>query len=252
MRYLYALALALLVGSSATAAPPPRPKLTWIGHAAFELISPGGTRIWIDPWLFDNPAAGPSWKDVAWLVAHKPDAILVSHAHIDHASNVAVLARLTGAKIIAPIEHLRALLIDEAQQVGVNVGGSLTIGDLTIAIVPAMHSAEPGGRPLGFVLQLPGGRVLYHTGDTGVFGDMALIDELYHPTILLIACGGARAGMDPKQAAFAIRKYFHPKQIVPTHFGTFPPLATAADVRAVLGRDPRLALMRPGETIELD
>lgn len=250
MKYIPALVLVLAVGSAAAAQP--QPKLTWIGHAAFELISPGGTRIWIDPWLFDNPAASATWKDVAWLVAHKPDAILVSHPHIDHASNVALLARLTGAKIVAPIEHLRALLIEEAQQVGVNVGGTLAIGDVTIAIVPAMHSAEPGGRPLGFVLQLSGGRTLYHTGDTGVFGDMALIDELYHPTILLVACGGARSGMDPKQAAFAIRKYFHPRKIVPMHFGTFAPMATEADVRAVLGRDPRLVLMRPGDTIELE
>ena len=250
MKQLVALALLLAVSSSSAAEP--RPKLTWIGHAAFELVSPGGIRVWIDPWLFDNPAAGPDWKDVAKLAARKPDLILVTHPHIDHASDVALLSRLTGAKIVAPVEHLRAMVIAEAQQLGMNVGGSLTVGDVTIAAVPAMHSAEPAGRPLGFVIQLSGGRTIYHTGDTGVFGDMALIEELYHPTILLLTSGGARSGMDPTQAVFAVRKYFHPRLIVPMHFATFPPLATEADVRAAFGRDPRVKLLVPGQTIELD
>jgi L-ascorbate metabolism protein UlaG (beta-lactamase superfamily) len=249
---LSTLVLIAALSTTVAAAPAAKPKLTWIGHAAFEIVSPGGVRIWIDPWLFDNPAAGPDWKDVGKLVARKPDVILVTHAHIDHAASVATLARLTGAKIVAPIEHLRALLIDEAQQTNMNVGGELTIGDVTIAAVPAMHSAEPGGRPLGFVLQLPGGRTIYHTGDTGVFGDMALIEEMYHPTIVLLACGGAQSGMDPKQAAFALHKYFHPRLVIPMHFGTFPPLASAADVRASLGRDPHVRLLAPGDTVELD
>jgi L-ascorbate metabolism protein UlaG (beta-lactamase superfamily) len=240
-----------VAAAAPAAAPPARPRLTWIGHAAFELVSPAGIRIWIDPWLFENPAAGPDWKDLGKLAARKPDAILVTHAHIDHAASVATLARLTGAKIVAPIEHLRALLIAEAQQTNLNVGGELTLGDVTIAAVPAMHSAEPGGRPLGFILRLPGGQTLYHTGDTGVFGDMALIEELYHPTVLLLACGGGGAGMDPKLAAFALRKYFHPRLVIPMHFGTFPSLATASDVRATFGRDRRVKILTAGETIEL-
>lgn len=75
---------------------------------------------------------------------------------------------------------------------------------MTITAVPAMHSNEPNGRPLGFVLTV-GGRAIYHTGDTGIFGDMALIEELYHPEILLVAAGGGPWGMNARTAALAVR-----------------------------------------------
>jgi L-ascorbate metabolism protein UlaG (beta-lactamase superfamily) len=251
-------AAAASVSARPAAAPPRAPDapsratLTWLGHAAFEIVSPAGVRIWIDPWLLDNPSTPAPWKDLAALKARKPDLLLVTHPHLDHASNALLIANLTGAKVVAPNEHLAAMRIEEAQRLSINVGGSLTERDVTIAAVPAMHSADPGGRPLGYVVQLPGGRTVYHTGDTGVFGDMALIDELYHPTTLLLACGGSRWGMDARQAALAVRKYFRPRAVVPMHYGTFAPLASRADVHAVFGADPRARWPEPGDRVEIE
>ncbi|NOK37357.1 metal-dependent hydrolase [Corallococcus exercitus] len=237
--------LAALLG----AAPPPPPQefhVTWLGHAGFEVVSPGGTRLLIDPWLKENPRAPEAWKDLTRLARTPPAAILLTHSHGDHAQDVHTLARLSGAPVVGTGETLRWLKVPEAQQLTVNVGGSTRIGDVTIHAVPAMHSCEPDGRPLGYVLVLPGGRSLYHTGDTWLFGDMALVQELLHPDIVLLNVGGGRYGMDPRTAALAVRKYFRPSIIVPMHFGTFEPLATEAQAREALGSDTRVRWLTPG------
>ena len=63
-----------------------------------------------------------------------------------------------------------------------------------------------GGNAVGFVFKLKDHNV-YHSGDTGIFGDMALINELHKPSILLI-CTGGNFTMGPEEAALAIRKFF--------------------------------------------
>ncbi|MBU8899677.1 metal-dependent hydrolase [Corallococcus sp. M34] len=246
------------VSLAAVAAPPPTPtppraavQVTWLGHAAFEVVSPGGTRLLIDPWLKGNPKTPPAWTDVTRFTRERPTAILVTHSHGDHADDVPALAWTTGAPVVATGEHLRAMKIPEAQQHSVNVGGTFQLGDVTVHVVPAMHSSEAGGRPLGYVLTFADGRSLYHTGDSWLFGDMALIQELFHPDILLLNVGGGRWGMDPKTAALAVRKYFRPSLIVPMHFGTFEPLSEEPDVRAAFAGDPRLRVLVPGQPASL-
>jgi L-ascorbate metabolism protein UlaG (beta-lactamase superfamily) len=226
-------------------------QLTWLGHAAFEIVSPAGAHLLTDPWLAENPKAPPEFKKLERFATEKPTAILVTHAHGDHADDVPFIAKVSGAPVIATGEHLRAMKIAESQQWSINVGGQTKMGDVTIFAVPAMHSSEPGGRPLGYVLQLTNGQVIYQTGDTAIFGDMALIEELYHPTIILLTCGGGRWGMNPSTAALAVKKYFKPKLIIPMHYGTNSDLASEAEVVAAFKGDKRVHVMTPGQTISL-
>lgn len=226
-------------------------RVTWLGHAAFEVISPGGTRLLIDPWLTDNPSTPTAWKSLTRFAEEKPAAILVTHAHGDHAGDVPELARVTGALVVTTGEHLRAMKIPEAQQHSVNVGGGFTLGDVQVHAVPAMHSTEPGGRPLGYVLTFADGRSLYHTGDTWLFGDMSLIQELFHPDIVLLAAGGGRWALGPDTAALAIKKYFRPSLIIPMHYGTFEPLSTEPQVRAAFRGDRRVRFLTPGQRTAL-
>jgi L-ascorbate metabolism protein UlaG (beta-lactamase superfamily) len=225
-------------------------QVRWLGHATFEVVSAGGTRILIDPWLAQNPSTPDSLKQTSrWTgAATKPAAILVSHSHFDHAADVKAIAEGSGAKVVGTFEHVSSLELPEAQALGGNVGGSIHIGDVTVHLVPAVHSSAPGGRPLGFVLDFADGRTLYHTGDTWIFGDMSLIQERYHPDIILLNVGGGPYTEDPATAALAIRKYFRPRTIVPMHYATFPALATEQQVRAAFANDGRLVVMRPGET----
>lgn len=229
----------------------PKVTVTWLGHAAFEVVSPGGTRILIDPWLRENARAPKAWKTLEALADHVPAAILVTHSHRDHASDVAEIASRTHAPVITAGELLRWLHIPEPQQRAIDIGGgALRIGDVEIFGVPAMHSSEPGGRPMGFVLRFEGGRTLYHSGDTFLFGDMQLIEELYHPEILLLEAGGACYGLNPATAALAVRRYFHPKVIVPMHFGTDEDADQESAVRAAFAGDRRLHVLTPGEPTE--
>ena len=237
-----------LIAQGATRAPRSNISVRWLGHAAFEVTSAGGTRILIDPFLTGNPTTPDSLKQLGrYAGANKPAAILVSHSHFDHVQDAKAIATSSGAKLIGSYELVASMGVPEAQVIGANPGGSIKVGDVTVHIVPAMHSSEPG-RPVGFVLEFADGRTLYHTGDTWLFGDMSLIEEAYHPSIILLGVGGGPYTEDPPTAARAIRKYFHPTSIVPMHFGTFPGLATDAQVRAAFSGDRRVVMMTPGQT----
>ncbi len=221
----------------------------WLGHATFEITSSGGTRLLIDPFITGNPSTPDSLKNLArYGGAWKPNAILVTHSHPDHALDAKAIAQMSGAPVVSASEWAATLKLPDAQTMGGSVGGSFKIGDVTVHLVPAVHSSDPGGRPLGFVIQFADGRSLYHTGDTWIFNDMSLIQEIYHPSIILLCVGGGPYTEDPKTAALAIRKYFSPSAIVPMHYATFPGLATDADVRAAFAGDKRLTVMTPGET----
>jgi L-ascorbate metabolism protein UlaG (beta-lactamase superfamily) len=220
--------------------------IRWLGHAAFEITSPGGTTLLLDPFISGNPSTPDSLKN---LSRYRPAAILVTHSHDDHAADAKTIAQRSGAKVISTFEWVNSLRLPASQALGGNVGGTFKVGDVTVHLVPAMHSSDPGGRPLGFVLQFADGRTLYDTGDTWIFGDMALIQELYRPSIILLNVGGGPYTEDPHTAHTAITKYFSPTTIIPMHYGTFPGLATDRDVRAEFGNDRRLTVMRPGQTL---
>lgn len=249
-----ASALALLLAAAPAAATPPhhpapakKITVTWLGHAAFLVTSPGGTQLLLDPWLKGNPSTPDSLKDSS---RYHPAAILVTHSHFDHTGDVKPIALASGAPVIASFDWTQTLGLPEKQVMGVNVGGTVKIGDVTIHAVPAMHGSDPDGRPLGFVLEFADGRTLYDTGDTWIFGDMSLIQTLYHPAIILLCVGGGPYTENPQVAALAVRRYFRPRVVVPMHYATFPALATVAQVRAAFRGDRRLHVMTPGETAE--
>lgn len=222
--------------------------ITWLGHAGFEIVSPGGTRLLIDPWIEGNSAAPAEYKDTTRYsaAATRPAAILVTHAHSDHDADAPRLARISGAPVIATGDHLEAMKIPDGHYLSINIGGVQKVGDVEIYAVPAMHSVTPG-HAIGYVVRFSDGRTLYHTGDTWVFGDMALIEKFFHPSILLFGMGGGRSGESPSVAAAAIALYFHPTAIVPMHYGTLPPpFATADDVRKAFRGDARLRMLQPG------
>jgi len=220
----------------------------WLGHATFEILSPGGTRLLVDPFITGNPKTPATLKN---LDDYKPHAILVSHSHFDHMADVAVIATKAQAKVIGTYELVSKLGVGKHLQRGGNVGGTFKIGDVSVHLVPAMHSSSPGGRPVGFVIRFSDGRSIYHTGDTWIFSDMALIQAIYKPTIILMQAGGGPYNQDPKVAALAVKKFFRPKVIVPMHYGTFGILASEADVKKAFGKDKRLKIMQPGQTLEL-
>ncbi len=221
--------------------------ITWLGHAAFQVVSPGGTTLLLDPFITNNPTTPEGMKD---LSAYKPDVILLTHSHGDHVGDTLAIAKQSGAKVIGVFDHLRSLELPEGAAMGGNPGGKFTVGDVTVHFVPGMHSSTPGGRPLGYVIEFADGRSIYDTGDTWIFGDMALIQEIFSPEVILLQAGGGPYNQDPEIAALAIKKYFDPKLIIPMHYATWPILSSEEDVRKALGGDSRVKMLKPGEKVK--
>ncbi|MGB7922506.1 MAG: metal-dependent hydrolase [Pyrinomonadaceae bacterium] len=222
-------------------------QITWLGHAAFEIVSPGGTRILIDPFLKENPATPAERKD---LSRYKPNYILVTHSHGDHLGDAIEIAKASKAKLVSI--NMAAIFqregLPEELRLLCNVGGTLSTGDVKVHVVPAMHGSEPSGRPVGFVLEFSDGRSVYHQGDTWIFGDMALIQEFYHPDIILMNVGGKAYGQSPEVALLGINRYFKPQIIIPMHYASLPDMSSEAEVRAAIGKDTRVQFMKPGQT----
>jgi len=210
-------------------------EVTWYGHAAFVVKTPGGTTLAIDPWI-NNPLN----KDKGAIdKIQKLDYILISHGHFDHVGDSVALQKKTNAKIVAAFElgaQLAAAGVPKEatgfDTLG-NVGGILKLNDeVSVALVQAVHSSgfqasENGpilfaGPPVGFVVQIKGGPTLYHTGDTAWFAEMKQIGGRFHPDVLL-ACIGDHFTMDPLDAAQAAHDT-GAKIAVPIHYGTFPVL----------------------------
>jgi len=246
-------------------------EVLWLGHATFRITSTTGKVIVIDPFLKKNPRVPTKYKDLSAI--GKVDLILVTHGHPDHVSDVPELAKLTGAIVVTPYElgnNLVALgLVDAPKLIAMNKGGTVTpLGPaIKVHMVPAEHSSSvdisvmkpdsptlgrylAGGQAVGYVIEFENGFRIYHTGDTDVFSDMALINRFYKPDLAMVCIGG-NFTMDPERAAFALREYIKPKQVIAMHYGTFPSInRTPDELKAALGNSPIKVLdMKPGDVL---
>jgi L-ascorbate metabolism protein UlaG (beta-lactamase superfamily) len=198
--------------------------ITWCGHAAFRVCQ-GPHAFYIDPFLKDNPRCPDAEKQPQAV-----EAVFVTHAHAHHAGDTLAIARQQPAQIVAVVETAAWLQRQGApagQLVAANEGGTAEAAGVKAHLVHAAHSGgifEAGqpvycGKPVGYVFEFPNGPRIYHAGDTGLFGDMELIADLYHPDVALLPIGGI-ATMGPREAAHACR-LLRVATVVPMHYGTF-------------------------------
>ena len=226
-------------------------QLTWLGHASFRVVTPGGKTIYIDPWVMGNPMCPEREKTVTHA-----DALFCTHGHQDHIGDAVVIAREHNPMIVGIYELCAWLKKKGAKQASpMNKGGTQTVAGVKVTMVHADHSCGIldgdeiiyGGEAVGYVMEFENGVKIYHAGDTNVFGDMAIIRELYAPEIVMLPIGDLFT-MSPREAAYAC-KLLQPKFVIPMHFGTFPPLTgRPADLQA-LAPDVQVVEMTPGVTI---
>jgi L-ascorbate metabolism protein UlaG (beta-lactamase superfamily) len=224
--------------------------LTWLGHSAFRVDSPGGKRIYVDPFLNGNPKCPEGEQQ-----PERVDVIAVTHAHGDHVGDTVELAKKHSCPVVAPVE-----LSDWLSNQGVaetrdpNKGGTVDVAGVKFTLTHAFHSSSTddgpyGGEPCGIVVELEDGKKVYFAGDTCVFGDMQLIGRIYSPDVAVLPIGGHYT-MDPKEAAVAL-ELLGTKRCVPCHYGTFPVLAGTPQELKQLAPDADVAEIEPGDSIDL-
>lgn len=226
-------------------------KITWLGHSAFS-ISTQGVEILMDPFIKDNPSCPVNVDDL------KPDIICVTHGHKDHFGDTVELAELNDALIVCNHEQSVYLSQQELNTMGMNIGGSINAEGIKITMVNATHSSDldflegigPGGSSCGYILELENERRIYHSGDTGLFGDMrTVIKAVYRPQIILIPIGD-RYTMGIKEATIAA-SWMKPEVIIPMHYNTFPVIEQNPyrfKELVELSTDSKVAVLKPGET----
>jgi L-ascorbate metabolism protein UlaG (beta-lactamase superfamily) len=222
--------------------------LTWLGHASFRLDSPGGKRIYVDPWL-GNPKCPEAEKE-----PQRIDVIALTHGHGDHVGETVELSKTFRPEIVALLE-LKSWLGGQGAEVGEmpgsNKGGTVEAGGVEFTLVNAFHSSSSDdgaylGEAAGLVLEFGNGTSIYFAGDTCVFGDMQLIGRIYSPDVAILPIGG-HFTMGPREAAVAL-ELLGTKRCIPCHYGTFPLLTGTPDELRQRAPGVEVIAPEPGET----
>lgn len=217
-------------------------QLTWLGHSC--VLLQGTKKVLIDPFIEGGSVAGT-----------KPDIVAITHGHDDHMGEAVAL----NTKTVAITEIAKYLKTKGIDAEGMNIGGTMEVDGVSFTMTHALHSSFieeaglgfAGGSAAGFVVGMDGVRV-YHAGDTGLFSDMKLIGELYHPDIALLPIGG-RYTMGVAEAMMAAN-FIGAKTVIPIHYNTWDKIAadpTALKTALERTTDIRVRILAPGGSLEL-
>jgi L-ascorbate metabolism protein UlaG (beta-lactamase superfamily) len=228
--------------------------ITWLGHATVLYRSEKGTRVLADAWVDGNPACPAAARDLKSV-----DLMLITHGHSDHFGDCATIAKKYGPDIVCVWEIAQYLDSHGVAKLhAMNKGGTQSVNGVKVTMVNAVHSSTiadgdrllPAGEACGYVIEFENGTRVYHAGDTGIFGDMKLIGDLYHPSVAVLPIGDLFT-MSPFEAAAAARM-LAVKAVVPIHHSTFSALTgTPAALREhLMGSGIEVVELKPGATAD--
>jgi len=208
-------------------------KIIWLGHGSFR-IETGNHVLLLDPWLTGNPVLPEESHDAAVAGATH---ILMTHAHFDHSADAVALSKKLGVAVHGQYDVMTFWGESEGiETVGFNKGGTIDLGGgVKVSMVNAVHSStfsspkgpRSGGTEAGFMIHAEG-KTLYCSGDTDIMADMEWMGDYYKPDIGILSAGGYFT-MDMDKVAYAAKRYFNFKTVIPGHYRTFPILEQSAE-----------------------
>ena len=215
-------------------------KIQYYGHSGVKIED--DLIILIDPWSNDNPLATMKADEI-----DKADYIVATHNHFDHVNDIPLIAKNTGATVVGIVETSEDLASKGCEKtIGCNIGGTVKLDGLELIFTPAFHSMS--SNPSGVVI-FYNNKKIYHAGDTGVFGDMKLMGEMYPLDLAFLPVGG-HFTMGIKEAQKAVQ-LLNAKKIVPIHYDTFDVIKQVVDENLVKESDSQLLILQPGEEFTL-
>lgn len=229
-------------------------ELTWLGHSAFRLDTPGGVRIYVDPFLNGNPKCPDNE-----IEPERCDLVLVTHGHGDHVGDTVAIHQRFACPVVAQVE-LRGWLTkhgvaDDGSAHSINKGGTCSVDGVKVTLTTGNHSSSTpdggyAGEAAGMVVELEDGFTIYFAGDTNVFGDMSLIGRIYKPDVAVLPIGD-HFTMGPREAAVAL-ELLGVIRCVPCHYGTFGLLTgTPEALRELAPPGVEILSPEPGETLSM-
>ena len=213
-------------------------KIQFYGHSGVKIEE--DLVLLIDPWLNDNPIAKIKAKDIK-----KADYIIATHNHFDHVNDIPTIAKNTGATVVSIVETAEDLSSKGCEKtIGCNIGGKVKLEGLELIFTHAFHSMS--SNPSGVII-FYNNKTIYHAGDTGVFGDMRLISEMYPIDLAFLPVGGHfTMGLKEAQKAIQLLK---PKKIIPIHYNTFDIIKQNVSNDLVKESNSELLILSPGQEI---
>jgi L-ascorbate metabolism protein UlaG (beta-lactamase superfamily) len=230
-------------------------KITWFGHSAFR-VDIAGAAIMIDPFL-ENGTYDGDIKAAYRGATH----VVLTQGHDDHLGSTLDICQETGALLVANWEicHYYAGKGVENYSPG-NHGGTIDFGAFRLSFVDARHSSATIvdympiylGNPAGVILRAANEKTLLHMGDTDIFSDMALINEIYQPKSGIVPIGD-RFTMGAELAAMACNRFYDFETVIPAHYATFPLIDPTADkfVAAMKGSKTKVLVPERGRAVDL-
>jgi L-ascorbate metabolism protein UlaG (beta-lactamase superfamily) len=209
--------------------------IIWLGHGSWR-IETGGQVLLIDPWLTGNPMLSEDQHAAAISGASH---ILLTHCHFDHVADLLALCRKLNVPAVGQYDIMSHYAEAESiETIGFNKGGTVDLNGISVSMVPASHSStfstpegpKAAGSEVGFMIQAED-HMIYASGDTDIMADMEWMADYYKPDIGILSAGG-HFTMDMAGAAYAARRYFNFKTVIPGHYRTFPVLDQDASALA--------------------
>ena len=228
-------------------------RLSWLGHSGFR-IEIEDQVILLDPWLAGNPMFDPARRGEAIRGATH---VLLTHGHGDHSTDTVAIAKELGIPVVGIYDLVSFWEATEGiKTVGFNKGGTVRLGAVAVTMVNATHSSSIAGKEgpsytgteSGYMVAGEG-RTIYVSGDTDVMADMGVFEDLHHPEIGIL-CAGGHFTMDMARAAYAAKRFFNFKTVIPCHYRTFPILEqSAATLTAAL---PGVRVIEPEVLVAIE